>query len=58
MSLKSDLNFIKTVLGNYKVGTFMPSSKYVIKKIIKEINPTINLLLNTARAMELLQKKF
>ena len=39
MSLKSDLNFIKTVLGNYKVGTFMPSSKYVIKKIIKEIKP-------------------
>lgn len=39
MSLKSDLNFIKTVFGNYKIGTLMPSSKYVIKKIIKEIKP-------------------
>lgn len=39
MNLKSDFNFIKTVLKNYKVGTFTPSSKYVIKKIIKEIKP-------------------
>lgn len=39
MSLKSDFNFIKTAIGNYKVGTFMPSSKYVVKKIIKEIKP-------------------
>lgn len=35
----ANLNFIKTAIKDFKVGAFTPSSKYVVKKIIKEIKP-------------------
>lgn len=34
-----NLNFIKTAIKDFKVGALAPSSKYVVKKIIKEIKP-------------------
>lgn len=35
----ANLNFIKTAIKDFKVGALTPSSKYVVKKIIKEIKP-------------------
>ena len=37
--INSNLNFIKTAIKDFKVGALTPSSKYVVKKIIKEIKP-------------------
>ncbi|MEK7593332.1 MAG: rRNA adenine N-6-methyltransferase family protein [Patescibacteria group bacterium] len=37
--IKIDLNFIKTAIKDFKVGALTPSSKYVVKKILKEIKP-------------------
>lgn len=35
----ANFNFIKTAIKDFKVGALTPSSKYVVKKIIKEIKP-------------------
>ena len=37
--IEANLNFIKTAIKDFKVGALTPSSKYVVKKIIKEIKP-------------------
>ncbi|MEK9154998.1 MAG: hypothetical protein AAB596_02960 [Patescibacteria group bacterium] len=37
--IKNNFNFLKTALRDFKVGALTPSSRYVVKKIIKEIKP-------------------
>lgn len=35
----SSISFIKTAVKDFRVGAFMPSSKYAVKKIVREIRP-------------------
>ena len=35
-----NLNFIKTVIKDYRVGAITVSSEYVVRKIVQELNPT------------------
>ncbi|MBI2514981.1 hypothetical protein HYV91_02225 [Candidatus Wolfebacteria bacterium] len=37
--LKNKVKFLKAALQDYKVGALTPSSKFVVRRILKELNP-------------------